>query len=114
MIACIADVVDGEEVRRLTGRGQDRRNAALERRDLLRNEVVRRVCKPRIEVAGRLQVEEVAHMLRRVVLERRRLVDRDLPLLLLRELFRRCIFLSLRRSWKPDCPDRWQGRNSFC
>lgn len=78
VVAGRAEVEDGEGRRGLSGAGEHRGDAAFERGDLLGDLVVRRVREARVEVAARLQVEEVGHLLARLVLVGRRGVDRDL------------------------------------
>ena len=70
MVASLAEVEDRERAGRLAGRGQDRRDATLESGDFLCHLVVGGIRKARVEVACGLQVEEVGHLLRRLVLER--------------------------------------------
>ena len=72
VIARIAKIKDSKSRGRLSGARENRRYAAFEGRDLLRDRVVRRVREPSVEISWRLEVEEVGHVLRRVVLERRR------------------------------------------
>ena len=72
MIARIAEIEDSKSRGRLSGARENRRNTAFTRGDLLRHCVVRRVREPSVEIAWRFQVEQVGHVLRRVVLERRR------------------------------------------
>ena len=72
MVAGIAEIEDGERRGRLAGARENSRDAAFEGRDLLRDRVVRRVREASVEISWRLEVEEVGHVLRRVVLERRR------------------------------------------
>ena len=68
VIASGSQVEDGEEVRRHTGARQHCRRAALELGDLRRDEVAGGVLEAAVEVAGLLKVEELAHVLGRVVL----------------------------------------------
>ena len=75
VIARAGDVEHGEEVRRLARRGEHGRRAALQRGDLRGHSVVGGVRQARVEVAGLLQVEQTAHVLRGVVLPRGVLVD---------------------------------------
>ena len=77
MVAAGGDIEQGEEVGRLTGGGQHGRGATFEGADLRRDEVVRRVLQAGVEVAGSLKVEQLAHVLGRIVLERGGLDDRD-------------------------------------
>ena len=76
MVARVADVEQGEEVRRLAGAGEHRGRAAFELADLGCDRVVGRVLQTGVEVAGFGQVEQPAHLLARPVLERRGLDDR--------------------------------------
>ena len=86
VVARVAEVEDRVRRGRLARTREDRGHAALERADLLRDLVVRRVRKARVEVAALLQVEEVGHLLARLVLESGRGVDRHLPRLALLRL----------------------------
>ena len=79
MISCFTDIEDREEIRRLAARREHGGRAALELRDLGRHVVARRVLQARVEVALGLEVEQLAHVLGRLVAERRRLDDGDLP-----------------------------------
>ena len=105
MVAGVADVENRKGRRRLSRRSQDRRHAPFERRDLLRHEIVRRICQPRVEIASRLQVKEIAHVLGRIVLERRRLINRNLPRLtalrLISTLHAQCVNLHISKSPLP-------------
>ena len=78
MAACLADVEEREEVGRLTGGGQHSRNATLQLRKLRCHIIAGRILQARIEVTGRLQVEQPAHLLARIVLKGRRLDNRNL------------------------------------
>ena len=69
VVAGVADVEDGEEVGRLTGRGQHGRRAALQGRQLGRDIIVGGVLETGVEIAGGLQVKELAHVLGGGVLE---------------------------------------------
>ena len=73
--ARLADVEHREEVRRLAGAREHARGAALERGDLRRYGIVRRVLQTRVEVARGLEVEELAHVIGGLVPEGRRLDD---------------------------------------
>ena len=58
MVARVADVEQGEEVRRLAGAGEHRGRAAFELADLGGDRVVGRVLQTGVEVAGFGQVEQ--------------------------------------------------------
>ena len=79
VVAGLADVEAGEEVGRLAGGGQHPRHAAFERRQTRRYPVVGRVLEASVEVAGRFEVEEAAHLVGGGVFEGRTLDDRHLP-----------------------------------
>ena len=76
--AGLADVEQREEVGRLARRGQHSRRTTLKLGNLCGDVVVRGVLQARVEVARRLEVKELAHVLARVVLERGGLHDRNL------------------------------------
>ena len=78
MAAGLADVEQRKEVRRLARRGQHGSRTALKLGNLCGDVVVRGVLQARVEVARRLEVKELAHVLARVVLERGGLHDRNL------------------------------------
>ena len=78
MAACLANVEEREEVGRLTGGGQHSRSAALQFRKLRCHIIAGRILQARIEVPGRLQVEQLAHLLARIVLKGRGLDNRNL------------------------------------
>ena len=86
MVARLAEVEDREGRRRLPRARENRRHAPLERGDLLRHLVVRGVREARVEVARRLQVEEVRHLLRRLIAERGAGIHRHLTRLALLRL----------------------------
>ena len=75
MIAGTGNVKDREEVRGHARAREHRSGAALHLADLGGNQIARRVLQAAIEVARLLQVEQLAHMLGRVVLPRGGLVD---------------------------------------
>ena len=75
MVAAAGDIEDGEEVRGLAGAGQHGGRTALEFADLRGDGVVGGVLQAGIEVTGLLKVEELSHVLGRVVLPRGGLVD---------------------------------------
>ena len=75
MIAGAGHVKDCEEVRSHARAREHCGDAALHLADLGGNEVTRGILKAAIEVARLLQVEQLAHMLGRVVLPRGGLVD---------------------------------------
>ena len=79
VVAGLADVEAGEEVGRLAGGGQHPRHAAFERSQTRRHPVVGRVLEAGVEVAGRFEVEEAAHLVGGGVFEGRTLDDRHLP-----------------------------------
>lgn len=76
MIARFADVEDGEEVGGLSGTCEHSGDSAFEFRYLLGDGVVGRVLEARVEIAFRLEVEQVRHLGARVVFESRALVNR--------------------------------------
>ena len=78
VVAAPGDIEDSEEVRGLAGARQHRGGSALELADLGCDGVVGGVLQARVEVAGLLEVEQLAHVLGRVVLPRGRLVDGNL------------------------------------
>ena len=78
VIPSLGDVHHRKHARRLTGARQNRRHAAFKRGDLARHRVVRRVRETRVEVTGRLEVEQVRHLLGRLIAERRGLHNRRL------------------------------------
>ena len=78
MAACLADVEEREEVGRLAGGGQHCRNAALQLRKLRCHIITGRVLQTRVEITGRLQVEQPAHLLARIVLKGSGLDNRNL------------------------------------
>ena len=75
VVARFADVEHGEEVRCLTGAGEHRCHSAFHGRNLGRHGVVGGVLQARVEVARRLQVEQVGHGVAGLVLESGALVD---------------------------------------
>ena len=74
----LRDIEHGEEIGRLAGRRQHGSGAALELGDLRRHRVVGGVLQARVEIARLLKIEQLAHMLARVVLPRRVLIDGNL------------------------------------
>ncbi len=78
MVAAGGNVEDRVEVGRLAGRGQHAGGAALHRRDFGGDIVVGGVLEAGVEVAGGLEVKELAHLLAGGVGEGGRLDDRDL------------------------------------
>ena len=77
MISLAADIEQRIECRRLTGRGQHSRRAALKSAYLRRDRVVRRVLEPCVEIAALGKIEQTPHLLDGVVFVGRRLVDRQ-------------------------------------
>ena len=75
VVARLADVEHGKEVRRLTGAGEHRCHTAFHRRNLGRHGIVGGVLQARVEVAASLQVEQVGHGVAGLVLESGALVD---------------------------------------
>lgn len=75
VVARLADVEHGEEVRRLTGTREHRSDTAFHGRNLGCHGVVGRVLQARVEVAAGLQVEQVGHRVAGLVLESGALVD---------------------------------------
>ena len=75
MIASAGHVKDREEVRGHARAREHRSGAALHLADLGGNQVARGILKAAVEVARLLQIEQLAHMLGRVVLPRGGLVD---------------------------------------
>ena len=67
MVACGADIENGEERRRLAGRSEHRADAALKVGYLSGYAVVCRVLETGVEISGLLQIEEPAHLLARFV-----------------------------------------------
>ena len=78
MAACLADVEEREEVGRLAGGGQHGRSAALQLCKLRCHIIAGRVLQTRVKIACRLQVEQPAHLLARIVLKRGGLDNRNL------------------------------------
>ena len=78
MVARSGNVEHCEEVRRLARAGQHSCRAALKLADLRRHVIVRGVLQARVEVARLFQVEQLSHVLRRVVFPRGGLVNRNL------------------------------------
>ena len=78
VISLAQDVEQREEVRRLAGARQHASGTALELGDLCRNGVVGGVLQTGVEISRLLEVEQTTHVLGRIVLPRRRLVDGDL------------------------------------
>ena len=79
MVARAAEIHNRESICRLSRARQNCRDTTLERGNFLRHRVICRVRKARIEVARCLQVEEVGHMLGRIIFKCRRLIDGHLP-----------------------------------
>ena len=79
MVARAHDIEYGKEDRRLPGRGEHRRRAALQRGNARRNGVICRVLQTRVKIAARLKVKELSHLLAALIFERRALDDGDLP-----------------------------------
>lgn len=77
VIAAFADVENGEEVCSLTRAGEHTGDTAFEFRNLGRDEIVRRVLETGVEVAVCLEVEQVGHLIARVVLESGALINRE-------------------------------------
>lgn len=67
MVACGADIENGEERRRLAGRSEHRADAALKVGYLRGYAVVCRVLETGVEIARFLKVKEPAHLLARLV-----------------------------------------------
>ena len=78
MITGAGNVKDREEVRGHARAREHRGGAALHLADLGGNQVARGVLQAAVEVARLLQIEQLAHVLGRVVLPRRGLIDRHL------------------------------------
>ena len=78
VVACFAQVEQGEEVGGLTAAGEHGSRAALQLADLLGDKVAGGVLEPRVEVALGFQVEQLAHILAGGVLEGGGLDDGDL------------------------------------
>ncbi len=78
VVARPRDVEHGEEIGRLAGRRQHGGGAALELGDLRRHRVIGGVLQARVEIARLLKIEQLAHVLARVVLPRRVLIDGNL------------------------------------
>ena len=75
VVASLTDVEDGIEVGSLTRRCKHGSDTTLEGSNLLSHRVVGGVGQTGIEVSFLLQIEEVGHLLRVVILERGALVD---------------------------------------
>ena len=75
MIASTGHVKDSEEVRSHARAREHRSGAALHLTDLGGNQIARGVLQTAVEVARLLQVKQLAHVLRRVVLPRGGLVN---------------------------------------
>ena len=75
VVARLADVEHGEEVRRLTGTREHRCHTAFHGRNLGCHGIVGGVLQTRVEVATGLQVEQVGHRVAGLVLESGALVD---------------------------------------
>ena len=75
MIAGAGHVKDREEVRSHARAREHRSGAALHLADLGGNQIARRVLQTAVEIARLLQVKQLAHVLRRVILPRGGLVD---------------------------------------
>ena len=69
MVTCLADVENSIEISSLTTGGQYGTNAAFEGCNLGGNSVIGRVLQTCVEIAFFLQVEEVCHFFRVVILE---------------------------------------------
>ena len=69
MAACLADVKQGKKICRLAGRSEHTGSTALQRCDLRRHIVIGGILQPGIEITGRLQIKQLAHVLTGVVLE---------------------------------------------
>ena len=78
MIASTSNIKHSKEVRSLTGAGQHCSSAALHLANLRSNIVVGRVLQTSIEVARFLQVKQLTHMLRSIILPRSGLINRNL------------------------------------
>ena len=79
VIAAGADIEHGVEIGSLTGTGEHGGAAALQSRDFGGHHVAGGVLKPGVEVAFRLQVKELAHLLGGGIFEGRALHDGHLP-----------------------------------
>ena len=75
MVACLADVEYGIEVRSLSRRGQHGAYTAFQSSNLGRNGVVGRVLQTGVEVSAFFQVEQFGHLFTGVILECRTLID---------------------------------------
>jgi len=75
VVAAAAEVEDRDQRRGLAGGGHQRADATLQRGDLALGRLGGGVAEPGVEVAGHLQIEEVADKLAAVVLEGRALKD---------------------------------------
>ena len=78
MIASTGNIEYSKEIRSLTGASQHCSSAALHLANLRSNIVVGRVLQTSVEVAGFLQVKQLTHMLRSIVLPRSGLINRNL------------------------------------
>ena len=76
--ACLTDVEEREEVGRLAGGCQHSRNATLQLCKLRCHIIAGRVLQTRVKITGRLQVEQPAHLLARIVLKGSGLDNRNL------------------------------------
>ena len=79
MVAAAGDIEHRVEVRSLTGGGQHAGGAAFQRRDLCRDGVIGRVLQARVEIAARLQVKKLGHLVAGGIFEGGGLDDGDLP-----------------------------------
>ena len=78
MVSCGHDIEEGIEDCGHAGRNEDAACSSFKRRNLTRDRVVGRVGKTRIEIPGRLKVEELAHFLAGFIPERRTRNNRQL------------------------------------
>ena len=78
MAARLADVEQGKEVRRLSGRCEHCRSTALQLRNLSCYEIAGRVLQAGVKIACSLQVEQLAHCLACIILKGCGLDNRNL------------------------------------
>src|SRR5262249_12568828 len=79
VVAGVGQVEDREVFGGLAGREEQRRDAALQRRDALLDDVLRRVHDPGVDVAGLCEAEQRGGVFGAVEGVRRGLVDRQRP-----------------------------------
>ena len=76
MIASLTDIEDGIEISSLTATGEHSPYSTLEGSNLASHRIIGRILQTGIEIALFLQVEEVGHLFRVVILERSTLINR--------------------------------------